>query len=340
MLPEYLRFVEGVVDSEDLPLNISRETVQSNRALRQIQKTLAGRLLKALGELSQERPADYKTFWQEFGPFVKQGITIGAADHEDIVPLLRFTSSTSEGELVSLADYAGRMGAEQKEIYYILGEEGSAVANSPHLDPFRARGLEVLFFLDPLDGFMVQSLREYQGKMLRNVNDPALALPPAPPATAQAAGEPPEQDEIGPLLARIKEVLGERVTEVRLTDLLTDSPCRLVSPGGGAERDLQRVRRLLEQDYKVPAKIMEVNPRHPILRNLSAMLAARPDDALIAAAIEQLYADMLLLEGLLPNPADMVPRLQALLEAATPRWRAGWLMGPRGERQSARVRLD
>jgi molecular chaperone HtpG len=316
LLPEYLRFVEGVVDSEDLPLNISRETVQSNRALRQIQKTLAGRLLKALGEMSQERPADYKTFWQEFGPFIKQGIAIGTADREEIVPLLRFTSSTSGGELVSLADYAGRMGAEQKEIYYILGEEASAVANSPHLDPFKARALEVLFFLDPLDGFMVQTLREYQGKTLRNVDDPVLALPPAP-AAAPAAEEAGGQGEIGPLLARIKAVLGERVTDVRVTDLLTDSPCRLVSPGGGAERDLQRVRRLLEQDYKVPAKIMEVNPRHAILRNLSAMLAARPDDALIAAAIEQLYADMLLLEGLLPNPADMVPRLQALLEAAT-----------------------
>jgi molecular chaperone HtpG len=316
LLPDYLRFVEGVVDSEDIPLNISRETVQSNRMMQQIQKVLASRLLKALRQLADEKPDDYRVFWEQFGPFIKQGVAISPGERSDLVPLLRFVTNQSDGKLVALADYAGRMSQDQKAIYYMLGSDRASAEHSPHLDPFRVRGLEVLFLLDPFDGLTMQNLHEYEGKPLQNVDDPQLELPAAPPPEKPAEGEAPPPD-LALLIARAKEVLGARVSDVRETQLLTDSPCRLVSTAGGFDRDLQRMRRILEQDFVLPAKILELNPRHPLVRNLARLVAERPEDTVIAPAIEQLYENQLLLEGLHPNPADMVPRLQQLLEAAT-----------------------
>ena len=166
----------------------------------------------------------------------------------------------------------------------------------------------MLYLLDPFDGIMMQSLREYEGKQFQNVDDPGLELPAV--SEAETPEETPEQGAEGAgLIGRFKQVLGERVTEVRESKMLTDSPCRLVSAGDAYDRDLQRVRRLLEQDYKTPPKIMELNLHHPLLRNLAARITAQPDDPLIDVAVEQLFANLLLLEGLHPNPADMVPRI-------------------------------
>jgi len=316
LLPEHLRFVEGVMDSEDIPLNISRETIQSNRLLRQIQKVLAGRVIKALRELADERPDDYRLFWEEFGPFIKQGVATVPDDNADLLPLLRFHSSKSDDSLASLADYVGRMVPDQKTIYYVLGHDLASVARSPHLDAFRANRIEVLYLLDPFDGLMMQSMREYEGKSFQNVDDPNLQLP-------EVAKVEPEQDvavaeaDFGQTIARVKLVLGDRVTEVRESKVLTDSPCRLVSPRAGYERDVERVRRLLEQDFVIPPKILELNRRHGLIRNLAHLVAVRPTAPVIDPAIEQLFENLLLLEGLHPNPAQMVPRLQALLETAT-----------------------
>ena len=316
LLPDYLGFVEGVVDSEDIPLNISRETVQSSQAMRHIQKALAGRVIKGLRGLADEQPEEYRAFWDEFGAFIKQGVATNPLNHEDLVPLLRFYSSKSDDGLVSLADYVGRMAEGQEPVYYILGDDRAAVARSPHLDSFKARDLEVLYLLDPLDGFMMQSLQEYEGKPFQNVDDPSLELPELAEAEPEE-GDKVAQADLDRLAERFKRVLGDRVTEVRESKLLTDSPCRLVSPEAGPERDLQRVRRLLEQDFRVQARILELNPRHRLVQNLAHLLVAQPDDAVIDPAIEQLFENLLLLDGLHPNPVQMVPRIQDLLEAAT-----------------------
>ena len=191
LLPEYLRFVEGVVDSEDIPLNVSRETVQSNKVLRAIQKVLSGRILKVLNELATEKPEDYAAFWTEMGVFIKQGVATGAGgDKDELLTLLRFPSTRSEGKIISLADYAGRMADGQAEIYYLLGSDPVSVASSPHLDPFKARGLEVLLLADPFDGYMMQSVHEFQEKKLRNVDDPGLTLP------GQAEERPAEAEPV------------------------------------------------------------------------------------------------------------------------------------------------
>ncbi len=322
LLPDYLGFVEGVVDSEDIPLNISRETVQSSAVMRQLQKALTGRLLRSLREMAEERPDDYAIFWEEFGPFIKQGVATNPLDQENLLPLLRFYSSRSDGALISLADYVARMEDDQEAIYYILGDDRAAVSHSPHLDVFNARDIQVLYLLDPLDGFMMQSLQEYEGRPFQNVDDPDLSLP-APDEETETETEPDSvglsQSEFDQLAARFERVLGERVTEVKPSKVLTDSPCRLVSPEGGAERDLQRVRRLLGQEMDVPPKRLEINRQHPLIQNLARLVVNRPDDEVIDATIEQLLENLLLLEGLHPNPAQMVPRIQSLLEAATER---------------------
>ena len=317
LLPNHFRFVEGVVDSEDLPLNISRETVQSNPMMRQIRRALTNRLVKELGTLAEERPDDYKVFWREFGVFIKEGVTTDPASHESLRDLLRFHSSQAEGSdgLISLKEYVSRMRENQKAIYYVLGDDLKSVARSPHLDYFRANGIEVLYLVDPFDSFMAFALKEYAGKPLQNVDDAGLDLSAAgtPETDAGTAVSQPDFDR---LVERFKTVLGDRVTDVRESKRLTDSPCRLVSPEATPDRDLQRVRRLLEQEYELPKKILELNRSHPLIQNLGCVLARSPDEVLVNTAIEQLFDNALLLEGLHPNPADMTPRIQVLMEAA------------------------
>jgi molecular chaperone HtpG len=311
LLPNYLRFIEGLVDSEDLPLNISRESVQTNLVMNRLGRTLRRRLISALEEMAGERPDDYATFWGEFGAFVKEGIATDPGSHDELVGLLRFQSSREGDGLVALKEYAERMGEEQQAIYYVLGENLASVANSPHLDYFKAHDIEVLYLVDPIDSFMVMTLREFDGKPLQNVDDADLELP-------QEEGEEAEEalraEDLSGLIERFKSVLGERVVEVRESKLLTGSPCRLVSPGDDPTQSMQRVRRLLDQDFEVPKKILEINRRHPLVRDLARLVTNQPDEALIDPAIEQLYENALLLEGLHPNPASMVPRLQKLLE--------------------------
>lgn len=317
LLPEYFRFIEGVVDSEDLPLNISRESVQSNRTLGHVRKALTGRLVKKLKELAEENVEDYRVFWEQFGPYLKEGVATDFSGREDLLPLLRFHSSRSGDALMALAEYVGRMKPDQPAIYYILGEDLKSVARSPHLDYFKAQELEVLYLVDPLDGFMMQALREFEGKPLQNVDDAGLELPEAEAASTEAVAPEIPEDAFAPLVERFKQVLGARVTEVRASKVLKDSPARLVSPEDSPDRDLQRVRRLLEQDYQVAPKILELNRHHRLIQNLAGLVGRVPADPRIDLTVEQLFANLLLLEGLHPNPAEMVPRLQSLLEAAT-----------------------
>jgi molecular chaperone HtpG len=190
------------------------------------------------------------------------------------------------------------------------------VDHSPHLDSFRAHDLEVLYMLDALDGFMMQGMREYEGKSFQNVDDAELELPKLEEEETEDETSV-DQADFAQLIARFKGTLGDRVADVRESKLLTGSPCRLVSPETGPERELQRVRRLLEQDFEIPAKILEINRQHALIQNLAHLIKTQPIAPMIDVGIEQLFENLLLLEGLHPNPAQMVPRIQKLLEAAT-----------------------
>ncbi len=316
-LPQYLRFVEGVVDSEDLPLNVARESVQATRAIRRIGQALKGKLLAELERLAADEPERYAQFWQEFGVFLKEGVATAPDDAERLARLLRFHSSKSEAETpdVSLADYVARMAESQEHIYYILADDLQSAQHSPHLDAFRARDLEVLYLTDTVDGFMLMNLTEFEGKRLQNVDDAALELPELE-ASAESESEALDDEAFEAVRQRFADVLGERVLEVRASKVLTDHPVRLVAPPGQLERHVQRVYRLLEQDFEVPRKILEVNPGHPLVRDLAVWVQEQPDASVIDQVIEQLYESALLADGLHPNPASMVARIEALMEHA------------------------
>ncbi len=320
-LPHYLRFVDGVVDSEDLPLNVARESIQATRMIKRIGASIKGKLLGELEHLAETDPARYLEFWREFGVFLKEGIATEPDDVERLAPLLRFHSTLSDGEqpTVSLRDYVGRMADDQNEIYYVLADDLKSAASSPHLDPFKARGLEVLYMIDTVDSFMLLNLREFDGKRLRNVDDAGLELPQR--EQAEAASDQPalDDDAFEQVRKRFADVLGERVLEVRASQLLTENPVRLATPEGQLDRNVQRVYRLLEREYHVPQRILELNRRHPLIRNLAAWIREEPDAPIINEAIEQLYAGALLVDGLHPNPAEMVSHIHTFIERATRR---------------------
>ena len=320
LLPGYLRFVEGVVESEDLPLNISREVVQSSPVARRIQRALVRKLLKELEALSESEPESYTSFWNEFGPFIKEGVagipSADPVDKDDLLPLLRFHSSRSGNALISLSHYVERMGEDQGAIYYVLGDDIESVAQSPHLDTFKARDVEVLYLVDPIDSFLAMALPEYEGKPFKSVDSAGLELPPEETAEQETAELVPEPD-FNRLVGRFVKVLGERVVEVRESKALRDSPCRLVSPDGAPDRDMSRVYRMLGQEFEMPKRILEINRNHPIIVNLSHLISETPGTEVIDAAIDQLFDNLLLVEGLHPNPTGMIPRIQKLLEAAT-----------------------
>lgn len=316
LLPGWLAFIDGAVDSEDLPLNVSRETVQNSRLMQQLGKSVKARVLRELKKLAESDLAKYAQFFEEYGLVLKEGLAIDPAAREDILPLLRYKSNKSNGEWLSLDHYVDRMPAEQEELFYVIGDSLHAAARSPHLDPFNARGLEVLYWHDPLDIFLAPTMDQYREKRFRNVADADLELPSSD-EPSEAVEETPSNPEpaFNRFVGRCVTTLGNRVSEVRASRVLKDSPVRLVSPGG-QEADVQRIYRMMGREYQAPPMILEINRHHPLIAGLSALVTDQPDSPLISPAIEQLYAGALMQEGLHPNPSDMLPRIQEVMQIA------------------------
>lgn len=318
LLPKWLNFVDGVVDSEDLPLNVSRETVQNNRVMKQLAKTIRARVLRELKSIAEKDADKYTAFWNEYGRAIREGIAIDHEAKDETMPLLRYAASKSDGKLLSLEDYVKQMAEGQNELYYVLGDDLKSVAHSPHLDPFKARDLQVLYWVDPLDAYIAPMLNEYQGKKFRNIDDPELELPPI------ADKDEPENKEsdsvtdadFGILISRIKQILGDRIVDVKASKVLKDSPIRLVSPKDDMDRERGRLNRFFDREYKVPKKLVEINRTHPIITDLAKMLNHPLGSELVDLSIEQMYDSALVQEGLHPNPADMLPRIQRLMAMA------------------------
>jgi molecular chaperone HtpG len=312
LLPAHFRFVEGVVDSEDLPLNVSRESVQSAPVLQRIRKTLTGRLHRELNDLADSDPQKFARFWQEFGVFIKEGVAMDYENRGELLKLLRFHTTRGGDDLVTLGQYKSRIVDGQKEIYYLMASSLEAARTSPHLDPFTARGIEVLLLHDLVDGLMLSGLREYEGLRLRNVDEADLELPGA----VEAAPPQISDEQFTRLAERAVAVLGERIKAVRASKVLRDSPARLVSDEEGLGRQMQRLQQALGQEVEQRPRILELNPAHGLIAALARRVEENPEDPVVTAGLEQLYDNALLLEGLHQNPAAMVPRLLALLEAA------------------------
>jgi molecular chaperone HtpG len=312
LLPEYLRFIQGVVDSEDLPLNVSRETIQATGMMAKLKKILTRQVLKDLEELARKDPDKYASFWKEFGVFLKQGIASNSPEAEQLQPLLRFHSSTHSDEWSSLEDYIQRMQPDQKKIYYIVGDDSKSVLRSPHLDYFRSRMVEVLLLTEPMDSFMLMGLHKYKDFELKNAAAEEIDLPETP-ETKSVSEEPIPEKDLQGLIEIFKTQLGEQVSDVRSSKRLTQSVARLVDPQGSMNPEMQRVYKYLEKDYTVPKKILELNPTHAILKDL---LSLESGSELQKVIIDQIFESALLVEGLHPDPASMVSRLEQIIAAA------------------------
>ncbi len=310
LLPEYLRFVQGVVDSEDLPLNVSRETVQSSGLMPKLKKVLTGQVIKELESMAKKDAEKYNSFWGEFGAYLKQGIAASPMDTENIQGLLRFKTNLNPETWSSLEEYVGRMKAEQKEIYFIVGEDSKSVLRSPHLDYFHAQGTEVLLLTDPMDSFMLMGLRKYKDFELKNVSQADVKIDEKEKEKAEAEKMP--DTDFNTLIEKFKQVLGEQVADVRASSRLSQSVARLVDPDGTMNPEMQRVYKFLGKEYEVPKKILELNPSHAILKNLLKLENAD----LQTAIVEQIYDSALLVEGLHPDPSSIAPRVQRIIEAA------------------------
>ena len=312
LLPEYLSFVQGVVDSEDLPLNVSRESVQSNRVMAQLGKLIASKVLDTLKEMAGKDEEKYNRFWEGYDRYIKQGVAVEQVEPEPLYPLLRFHTTARQDEWTSLDDYIERMKPDQEDIYYIMGDDERSLMYSPHLDVVRQLEYEVLLMADPVDAFMMVRLNEYQDHKLVNVADAELEIPGSEDNDAEEVEETGAED-LAVLLESFKSQLGDKISDVRVTRRLSESPARLVDPEGALNQEMQRVYRMLNQEYEVPQKVLELNPQHAIIKRLNELPAEEPKRSLV---IEQIYEDALLIEGLHPDPASMIGRIQKLMEAA------------------------
>ncbi len=318
LLPQWLRFVRGVVDSDDLPLNVSRELLQDSAVVRSIRKHVVKKTLDLLEKLAKDKPEDYRTFWQGFGVTLKEGLAMDAEYREKLAALVRYESSREEG-LTSLADYVSRMKEGQEAIYYVFGETRKAVVDSPHLEALKKRGYEVLYMTDPVDEWATQGLREFQGKPLVSAMHADLKL-----KTSDEEKREQEQRSQGlsPLVERMKEVLKESVREVRVSDRLTDSPVCLVLPEGGAHAFVERL--LRERGRAIPRakRILEVNPSHPVIQHLRGLHERDAGSAQVAEWVEMLHDQALLTEGsAIEDPNRFARRMASLmtqLAALTP----------------------
>ena len=311
LFPEWLRFLKGVVDSEDLPLNISRETMQDSALLKKLNTALTGRFLKFLEETAERDAPLYDTFYAEHSRFIKEGVATDFAHREALGRLLRYESSVTEkGKLTSLADYAKRMPGDQKEIFYLLAPNREAAESSPYFEVFKSRGYEVLFLDDPWDEFVMEHLQQVEGRALRAAEKADLDIV-APPAAEGALGE----TEAGALAAWFKKKLGDRVGAVRTSKRLVTSPAVVVDADRMITAGMRRVLKAMQKDKgAVPDATLdlEINPRHAVIVRLDAM--RRTDEDLAAMVADQVLDNARVAAGLLDDPRIMLGRLNALLE--------------------------
>ena len=311
LLPAYLRFVRGVVDSNDLPLNVSREILQESRDVEAIRSGCVKRVLGLLEDLAENEKEKYATFWAEFGKVLKEGFIDDAANADKLAKLARFATTTSggEGQTVSLAEYVGRMKEGQTAIYYVTADTFAGAANSPHLEVFRKKGIEVLLLADRIDEWMLSGLTEFDGKPLSSVAKGALDLG-ALADEAEKAEQEKQAGELKPLLERLAGALGARVKEVRATHRLTESPACLVVGEGELSGNLERLLRTTGQKVPAGVPILEINPRHPLVQRLASQTDER-----LADWANLLFEEALLAEGAqLEDPAAFVRRVNALMQ--------------------------
>ncbi len=301
LLPTYLRFVKGVVDAQDLSLNVSREILQQDRQINAIRRRLTKKLLSTIKELQTERAEDYRTFWTQFGKVLKEGLLSDFENRETLLQVSSFASTHSEEEPTTLAQYVERMKEGQQQIFYATGGSRQQILSSPHLEAFKAKGYEVLLFTDPVDEIWVQQVTEFDGKPLQSVAKGEVDLDSEEEKSAHEAERQEQEKEFADLLTWLKETLSEHVKEVRLSSRLTESPACLITDTFGITPALAAIYRASGQDIPASKRILELNPTHPLVTGLRQAHADRKDDRDVAETAELLYGAALLAEGGAPD---------------------------------------
>lgn len=315
LIPQWLRFVKGIVDSEDLDLNISREVTQKNVIMEKINKYLVRKLLGEFKDWAEKDKEKYEHFWSEFGTFIKEGIHMDFSNREKLIELYRCYSSYDPDKLTSLNDYVQRMQPDQEEIYYVYGKDKEAIENSPNLEYFKKNAIEVLYLYDEIDDFIMPSIGTYQEKVLVGIDKADLKLKKEG-EDKEDASEKLDEKAKKKLLGYFKDILGERVQDVIESERLVDSACTLVSPKDGMNANMERMMKMMDQNFKGSKKVMEVNTKNPLIQALSKIQQKFPQDPLLKDCIEQLFEGASLLEGSLESPSKMVPRSTAIMEKA------------------------
>lgn len=311
LLPEYLRYIRGVVDTEDLPLNVSREVTQASPAMRKINSILTDKVLKMHEEMSEDEEK-YAKFFGEFGAILKTGLNVEMKHKDRLIDLLRFESTKTEaGKYTTLKAYLEGMAEDQEEIYYLTSEHRKLAERSPNIEYFKKNGIEVLLLLDPVDPFIIQFLGEYEGKKLKTIEMADIDLKDDGEKKDAVTGEKAES-----LLSAIKTILGDKVEDVVESKRLVDSAATLVAGDSGMDAQTERMMKMMNQDFQASAKILEINMSHPLIRNLSRQHEGKNQDLLESCAL-QIFEGALLLDGKLEQKSDFVSRMTQFMVQAT-----------------------
>ncbi len=301
LMPRYLRFIKGVVDAQDLSLNVSREILQQDRQINAIRRRLTKKVLSTIKELQSERPDDYRTFWGQFGKVLKEGLMRDIDNQETLLQVSSFASTHSQDELTTLAEYVERMKDGQQQIFYATGESRQQILNSPHLEAFKAKGYEVLLLTDTVDEIWLGTVMEFDEKPLQSVAKGEVDLDTEEEKTAHEAERKEREKDFADLLGWLKETLSEHVKEVRLSTRLTESPACLITDAFGVTPTLARMYRATGQDIPVEKRTLELNPNHPLITGLQQAHKDHADDPSVAETAELLYGTALLAEGGTPE---------------------------------------
>jgi len=337
VLPKWMRFISGIIDSDDIPLNISRDTIQLNRTMIKINKLLRSKIFNELDSIIEKEPEKYTKIWEQFGIYFKEGILTDPVRSERLLKYLRFkTTKTKEDEYRSLEDYLTEIKEGQLEIYYLVGENLETMKVSPHLGYYEENDLEVILFDEPIDNFLMMNVHHYT-KTIGEGDKAETKIHKFTPVditeikeTEESKKEEDKKEKVSEsekeipeitkkFLDHVKTILGDKIVDTKISDRLYNNVCRLANPAGGITSSMQRAMRYWtgkqkEKEFETPRKILEFNPDHVIVKKLIELYDKTPNDEKIEAIIIQLFQNCLLAEGDLPNPSLMVPRINQLIE--------------------------
>ncbi len=315
LLPEYLRFVDGVVDSNDLPLNVSRETLQDNPTLDKIEKNLIKKIIATLTQIKESEKEKYTSFFKEFGRYIKEGVHSDYENKDKLQDLLLFESMKNEpGKLISLKEYSDAMPKEQKDIYYIVGESRRIIENSPHLEMFKAKGFDVIFMTEPIDEFVVMNMFKYGEKGMRAVGKGEIDLDTEEEKKQNKEKEEQAKKEYSSLLEFIQKKLDENVNEVRFSKRLIDSACCLVGGAYDQSPYMERIMKSMNQAMPKNKRVLELNQNHPLVSAMKKLYEVNSNDPKLGEFAELLYDQALLAEGSpISNPMQFAKRVANLM---------------------------